>query len=335
MPDAEEPAGGESIDIMERFARNHITMNCQIVSCPGVNDGPALDRTLRDLAEMYPSVNSVSVVPVGVTSSGRAVPPAPVHPGGGRCPHPSGWRTSPRRTGRAPGPGWSGAPTSSICWRGGSCPRRNISRNLTQLDNGVGMLTLLSREFARGLDLMEPEEMEGAAPLPSPPGCPPPLSGAGGPARREVRSRPGTCIPSKTTFRPHHHRGRAGHRRRPDRPARGRDLGRRLLIPANMLRAGSGSLDDVSLDDGAGAGVPVIPVAQDGFELLDAMCAVWRSRLRSRSSCGRETEYFSTADRRGGPPPPPPLKYRGGNAMETISCHRGLLAQCGQVHALQ
>ena len=41
---------GESIDIMERFARNHITMNCQIVSCPGVNDGPALDKTLRDLA---------------------------------------------------------------------------------------------------------------------------------------------------------------------------------------------------------------------------------------------------------------------------------------------
>ena len=35
----------------------------------------------------------------------------------------------------------------------------------TQLDNGVGMLTLLSREFARGLDLMEPEEMEGAAPV--------------------------------------------------------------------------------------------------------------------------------------------------------------------------
>ena len=37
---------GESIDIMERFARNHITMNCQIVSCPEVNDGPALDKTL-------------------------------------------------------------------------------------------------------------------------------------------------------------------------------------------------------------------------------------------------------------------------------------------------
>ena len=39
---------------MRRFARHQITMNCQIVSCPGINDGPALDRTLRDLAEMFP-----------------------------------------------------------------------------------------------------------------------------------------------------------------------------------------------------------------------------------------------------------------------------------------
>ena len=58
---------GEGIDIMERFAAHNITMNCQIVSCPGANDGPALDKTLNDLAAMFPAVNSVSVVPVGVT----------------------------------------------------------------------------------------------------------------------------------------------------------------------------------------------------------------------------------------------------------------------------
>ena len=41
---------GEGIAIMRRFAQASITMNCQIVSCPGINDGPALDRTLLDLA---------------------------------------------------------------------------------------------------------------------------------------------------------------------------------------------------------------------------------------------------------------------------------------------
>ena len=29
-------------------------MNCQVVSCPGINDGPALDRTLRELGGLYP-----------------------------------------------------------------------------------------------------------------------------------------------------------------------------------------------------------------------------------------------------------------------------------------
>ena len=58
---------GESIEVMRRFAQHNITMNCQIVSCPGINDGAALDRTLNDLAEMFPAVNSISVVPVGVT----------------------------------------------------------------------------------------------------------------------------------------------------------------------------------------------------------------------------------------------------------------------------
>ena len=71
---------GESIEIMRRFAAANITMNCQIVSCPGVNDGPALDRTLRDLAEMYPGVASISVVPVGVTKFREGCTPSLPYP---------------------------------------------------------------------------------------------------------------------------------------------------------------------------------------------------------------------------------------------------------------
>ena len=61
------PRAGEALDIMKRFSQAGITMNCQIVSCPGVNDGPELERTMRDLTAMHPAVHSVSVVPVGVT----------------------------------------------------------------------------------------------------------------------------------------------------------------------------------------------------------------------------------------------------------------------------
>ena len=44
-------------------------------------------------------------------------------------------------------------------------PQEDYYEEFTQLDNGVGMLRLLRQEFCRGLNLMEPEEMEGTTPL--------------------------------------------------------------------------------------------------------------------------------------------------------------------------
>jgi len=58
---------GRVYEIMQRLAENQITMNCQIVLCPEINDGVHLDRTISDLAALSPYVNSVSVVPVGLT----------------------------------------------------------------------------------------------------------------------------------------------------------------------------------------------------------------------------------------------------------------------------
>lgn len=58
---------GKCYDIMKKFAANNIIMNCQIVLCPNINDGNELDRSLNDMAALYPNVNSISVVPVGLT----------------------------------------------------------------------------------------------------------------------------------------------------------------------------------------------------------------------------------------------------------------------------
>lgn len=52
---------------LKRFADAGITMNCQIVLCKGVNDGEHLKKSLCDLQALYPAVNSVSIVPVGLT----------------------------------------------------------------------------------------------------------------------------------------------------------------------------------------------------------------------------------------------------------------------------
>jgi putative radical SAM enzyme (TIGR03279 family) len=52
---------------MKRLAAGGIKMHTQIVLCPGVNDGPYLERTLDDLSGLFPAVASVAVVPVGIT----------------------------------------------------------------------------------------------------------------------------------------------------------------------------------------------------------------------------------------------------------------------------
>ena len=61
------PRGGESLRHLYAFARAGIRIHAQIVCCPGWNDGAALEKTLADLSALYPSVDSVAVVPVGLT----------------------------------------------------------------------------------------------------------------------------------------------------------------------------------------------------------------------------------------------------------------------------
>lgn len=58
---------GESLKIMQRFKEAGIKMNCQLVICPGINDGEELHRSLRDLTAMYPEVANISIVPAGIT----------------------------------------------------------------------------------------------------------------------------------------------------------------------------------------------------------------------------------------------------------------------------
>lgn len=58
---------GEKLDYLRQFAEAGIAMNCQIVLCPNINDGAELERTLTDLGNLMPNIQSVAVVPVGMT----------------------------------------------------------------------------------------------------------------------------------------------------------------------------------------------------------------------------------------------------------------------------
>lgn len=57
---------GNILKIMKDFNNHQIKMNCQIVLCPGVNDGESLDQTIKDLKELE-HIQSTAIVPVGIT----------------------------------------------------------------------------------------------------------------------------------------------------------------------------------------------------------------------------------------------------------------------------
>lgn len=56
------------------LAAGHIRMHTQVVLCPGLNDGAALEQTVNDLAALYPAVQSLAVVPVGLSDHRQRLP---------------------------------------------------------------------------------------------------------------------------------------------------------------------------------------------------------------------------------------------------------------------
>ena len=59
--------GGEVLKYLPRLVEGGIAVNCQLVLCRGINDGEELRRTLGDLLELTPMVQSIAAVPCGVT----------------------------------------------------------------------------------------------------------------------------------------------------------------------------------------------------------------------------------------------------------------------------
>jgi putative radical SAM enzyme (TIGR03279 family) len=61
------PRAGDIIEHIKRLGSLGITCHTQLVILPTINDGPQLERSVRDLTELRPLVESISVVPIGLT----------------------------------------------------------------------------------------------------------------------------------------------------------------------------------------------------------------------------------------------------------------------------
>ena len=58
---------GKVLDYIKRLADAGIKLNTQLVLCPGYNDGDELTYSLEELGKLYPAVQSIAAVPVGLT----------------------------------------------------------------------------------------------------------------------------------------------------------------------------------------------------------------------------------------------------------------------------
>ncbi len=58
---------GNVYERLKKLANAGIEINGQIVLCPNVNDNKNLDKTIKDLANLYPNISSLAIVPVGIT----------------------------------------------------------------------------------------------------------------------------------------------------------------------------------------------------------------------------------------------------------------------------
>ena len=68
------PSARPIMEILKELTDGGITVHAQVVLCPGLNDGIHLERTVADLASLYPRVASLAVVPVGLTRHRASLP---------------------------------------------------------------------------------------------------------------------------------------------------------------------------------------------------------------------------------------------------------------------
>lgn len=146
------PRAGEVLSFLPRLAEAGISICAQIVLCRGVNDGEELLRSMHDLAALYPSLDSVSVVPAGLTRFREGLYPlSPFTPD--ECLNVI--RTVEnfaRQCKEALGAYLFHASDEFYLKAGVPLPTEERYEGYPQLENGVGMLTSFETDFRYALE---------------------------------------------------------------------------------------------------------------------------------------------------------------------------------------
>lgn len=138
--------------IMKKLARSEITMNCQIVLCREVNDKQELDRTLDELTSLYPHVNSISVVPVGLTRYREKLLPLKAYDKDSALEvihQVAGWQS---KLYDRYGSRIVFLADEFYLLAGRPIPCYQHYEDFPQIENGVGLIASMQEEFNRGLE---------------------------------------------------------------------------------------------------------------------------------------------------------------------------------------
>ena len=146
---------GDALRKVDRLFAGGIEMNGQIVLCKGINDGAELERSIRDLTRYLPLLKSVSVVPVGLTRFRE-----------GLCPLEPFTKEDARQVLEMIhrwqkeifdryGLHFIHAGDEWYLLAGEEIPEEERYDGYLQLENGVGMLRLLFNEFREAFDRAE------------------------------------------------------------------------------------------------------------------------------------------------------------------------------------
>jgi len=278
--------GRSSPDIlacMERLAAGGIRMHTQIVLCPGVNDGRHLARTIEDLAALYPAVQSIAVVPVGLTGhrqglfrlrTFRKIEARRVIEAVHRCAAHFKRKYGTRLV----------FPSDELYIKAGvDIPSLSSYEDLPQIENGVGMVAqfLADAKRTRIPSKVPPKDITvitGVSFGPILKAVLARLKGVRGASVRLITATNSLFGPSVTV---------SGLLAGRDilKAIKGKRLGSLLLIPATTLKENEGLfLDDMKLSEvEAAAGVPVKTVSSFR-ELVDLLMAPETGRVRRRDS---------------------------------------------------
>ena len=146
---------GESLKYIDKLYEKNVPMNGQVVMCPGYNDGEELRRTLNDLLKYAPTMESVSVVPVGITKFRDDLPRLTLVDKEKAKETINIIEEIQQKAMKKCGMHFAQASDEFYLIAGKQMPSEDTYDGYIQLENGVGMLRLLSEEVKDAVETLE------------------------------------------------------------------------------------------------------------------------------------------------------------------------------------